>query len=180
MDGAGSTAHRVAARRRGVSGDLALRKAAQSAYQVRGCRNAGHPQGRMGLHRFRSPALRRSDSGAQRRSATSPASRRRCAWAPSDTSSCTSSTTSRMRGGEFASSDRTPSSIAVGRSRGSPGSGDALSPALAATLAVVRPGALPNKRLRTRDLVKTIGRNDRCSKKVIFDGAHSFVLQQSA
>jgi len=55
-----------------------------------------------------------------------------------------------------------------------------LSPALAAALAVVRPGALPNKRLRTRDLVKTIGRNDRCSKKVIFDGAHSFVLQQSA
>ncbi len=79
-----------------------------------------------------------------RRSATSPACRRLrwCAWAPSDTSSCTASTTSRRRGGEFASSDRTPSSIAVRRSRESPGSGDALSPALAATLAVVRPGAL--------------------------------------
>jgi len=87
-----------------------------------------------GFRRFRFAA---PTSLRQRCAAKGLLPRQHVDGAPSDTSSCTASTTSRRRGGEFASSDRTPSSITVRRSRESPGSGDALSPALAATLAVV-------------------------------------------
>jgi hypothetical protein len=67
----------------------------------------------------------------------------------------------------------------------SPGSGGAFSPALAAMLAVARPGALPDQRgqgsrLRTSRPGQHHWEKDRCSKKVIFDGAHSFVLRQWA